>query len=112
LSPAEKVIPGETVIYTNIVTNTGKDPAEAIVVNNPVPDHTDYLAGTAFGEATITFSADFGANFAAEGEVTVTDDDGKPRLALPKEYTNIRWRLKNILPPGESEEVGFRVRLQ
>ena len=79
LIPAEKVLPGETVVYTNTVTNTGKEPAADIVINNPVPEHTTYMAGSAFGDAEIVFSADGGENFAPEGEVTIVGDDGKPR---------------------------------
>ena len=95
LIPADKVLPGETVVYTNTVTNTG-----------------NYLAGSAFGDAEIVFSADNGENFAAEGKVTVVGEDGKPRLASPGEYTNLRWIIKTELQPGASGEVGFRVRLQ
>lgn len=110
--PAEKVLPGETVIYTNTYTNTGKEPATDIVINNPVPKHTNYVAGSAFGEAEIYFSADNGATFAPPEEVTVIGEDGKPRLAKPGEYTNLRWNVLKELQPGESGEVGFRVRLQ
>lgn len=110
--PAEKVIPGETVIYTNTITNIGEVPAEDVTINNPVPEYTDYLAGSAFGEAVTVFSADEGENFAPEGEVKVIDENGKSRPALAKEYTNIRWTMNSAIQPGESVEVGFRVRLQ
>lgn len=112
LIPAEKVLPGEVVVYTNTITNAGEESAEAVTINNPVPEHTNYLAGSAFGDATILFSADNGRNFAPEGEVEAIGADGKPRLAQPNEYTHIRWRLLNELTAGESSEVGFRVRLQ
>lgn len=112
LIPADKVLPGETVVYTNTVTNTGKEPASDIVINNPVPAHTNYLAASAFGDAEIVFSADNGESFAPEGKVIVVGEDGKPRLASPGEFTNLRWIIKTELQPGASGEVGFRVRLQ
>ncbi len=112
LVPAEKVLPGETVVYTNTFTNTGKEPAEDLVMNNPIPEHTNYIVGSAFGEAEIVFSADKGKTFALEGKVTVIGEDGKPRPAKPEEYTNLRWNVSKQLQSGESGDVGFRVRLK
>lgn len=112
LVPAEKVVPGETVVYTNTYTNTGKEPAENLVINNPVPQNTSYVAGSAFGDAEIVFSADNGKTFAVEGKVTFIGEDGKPRPATSEEYTNLRWKISKQLKPGESGEIGFRVRLQ
>lgn len=110
--PADRVVPGETVVYTNTYFNTGDKPAGDLVINNPVPENTEYVAGSAFGNAEIVFSADNGASFAADGKVTVVDNAGQSRIASPGEYTNLRWIIKQELQPGESGEVGFRVRLQ
>lgn len=110
--PAERVLPGETVVYTNTYHNSGDKPAGDLVINNPVPENTEYIAGSAFGTAEVVYSADNGASFAAEGKVTVIDESGKSRPASPREYTNLRWIIQNELQPGESGEVGFRVRLQ
>ena len=61
LEPASKVVPGDIVIYTVSFSNTGSEPAENVVITNPVPRHMEYVDGTAFGPgADISFSIDGG----------------------------------------------------
>ena len=50
--PPRKVVPGTEVIYTITAKNTGNEPADNIVVTNPVPKHTEYVDGSAFGAGT------------------------------------------------------------
>ncbi|PLX95905.1 MAG: hypothetical protein C0621_03010 [Desulfuromonas sp.] len=111
--PASKVLPGETLIYTNTYHNVGDDLAQNIVVNNAVPAHTSYIAGSAFGDGCeILLSADGGKSYASEGELTVVGDDGTSRPALPEEITHLRWIVREYQKPGDGGDVGFRVRLQ
>lgn len=113
IEPAAKVVPGESVVYTNTYRNVGAVPAGDIVINNPIPEHTSYIGDSAFGDGTdILFSADGGNTFAPDGKVTIKDEDGKERPARLEEYTHIRWIVKNGLNPGASGEVGFWARLQ
>ena len=70
-TPMKKVVPGDTVVYTNHYANTGNKPAEDAVITNPVPEHMTYVGGSAFGEgATITFSIDKGKSFDAPENLT------------------------------------------
>lgn len=112
-----KALPGDEVIYTLTYTNKGAAPAEAVVVNNPVPEHTDYVGGSAWGEGMeVTFSVDGGQNFAAPGQlkVRVKDEAGNDveRIARPEEYTHLRWKGSKSVPPGGTGEVGFRARIE
>ncbi len=110
--PAAKVVPGDSVIYTNTYRNIGKEPATDIVINNPVPEHMNYVADSAFGQGSaILFSADGGKTFATPEKLTKKGSDGKERLVRPEEYTNLRWIVKE-LKPGGAGEVGFRALLQ
>lgn len=116
LLPATKVVPGDTVVYTITATNTGKEPAEAIVINNAISEHTLYLNGSAGSVAigkntTITFSIDRGLTFADAQQLTVVED-GVSRLASPEDYTNIRWQLNFALAPQKSTKVFFKVLLK
>ena len=62
--PATQVVPGKEVIYTIRAKNTGTQPAGSIVVTNPVPQHTEYVEGSAFGSGTeISFSVDGGKSY-------------------------------------------------
>jgi len=113
LGPVQKAVPGTEVIYTTTFENLIKKPVGNIVINNPVPNDSEYKAGSAFGkDCEIQFSADGGKTFGHAEELTVKDADGKSRPALAKEYTNIRWIYKKQLSPGKSGEVGFRAAIK
>jgi uncharacterized repeat protein (TIGR01451 family) len=104
--------PGEEVMYTTTVTNGGDKPAANVVVANPVPEHTAYIGGSAQGANTeITFSIDGGKVFATSDKLIVKKD-GVERLALPSEYTHIRWSYKVELAAGQSGEVGFKTQVK
>lgn len=116
LIPADKVLPGDTILYTITATNTGTAPANAIVINNAISEHNIYLGGSAGSVAigkntTITFSADGGKTFADAAQVTITEN-GEARLASPEEYTHIRWQLNFELAPEKSTKVFFKALLE
>lgn len=106
----DKVLPGGEVIFTSTFKNIGTTPASDIVINNPIPENTVLIGGSAFGEnAVITFSTDGGKTFAAADKLRVRDPDGKERPAALSEFTHIRWVYRGALPVGASSSVGFRV---
>ncbi|TAN82700.1 MAG: hypothetical protein EPN14_03845 [Gallionella sp.] len=108
-APVEKVVPGTEVIYTTTFENIIDKTVGNIAIDNPVPNDTEYKAGSAFGkDCEILFSADGGKKFGHAEELKVKGADGKERTALPREYTNIRWNYKGQLAAGKSGEVGFR----
>lgn len=113
LVPAEKVLPGEIVRFTNTYTNDGAEAAEAVVITNPVPAQMTYLDASAFGNGTVvTYSVDGGRTFGPLADLTVPGADGKPRPATAADVTQIRWTLQQPVPPQGSGEVGYRARLK
>jgi len=110
--PVTSASPGDEVIYTTTYANNSDEPAGNIAITNPVPEHTAYVGGSAFGAKTdITFSIDGGRTYAAAGKLIVRKD-GAERLALPSEYTHIRWTYHGELAAGKSGDVGFRVQVE
>lgn len=108
--PANRVIPGSVVLYTNTFENVSKKSVEGIATTNPIPANTEYQAGSAYGEDTeITFSVDGGKTYAAPEKLKVKTTDGYERLAKATDFTHIRWAYKNSLAAGAIGEVGFRV---
>jgi uncharacterized repeat protein (TIGR01451 family) len=106
---AAKVIPGDEVIYTIKYANVGDQPAENVVITNPIPQHTEYADASAHGEgADISYSIDGGVTYDLPRNLRVVDPDGSDRTALPSEYTHISWRLEDPLAPGKGGHVGFR----
>lgn len=107
--PVEKAVPGTEVIYTTTFDNLIDKAVGGIVINNPIPNDTEYKGGSAFGrDCDIVFSIDGGTTYGHAEELKVVEADGSKRTALPKEYTNIRWHFKGKLAAGKSGEVGFR----
>ncbi len=113
LVPADKVIPGDEVVYTITYINNGDEPAENLVVKNPIPEHMKYVAGSATGESgVITYSVDNGKSFDVPEKLMVKDAKGNMVAAGPADYTNIRWTLSKPVAPKTSGLVSFRARLE
>jgi uncharacterized repeat protein (TIGR01451 family) len=107
------VVPGTEVIYTITAKNTGAEAADNIVVTNPVPEHTVYIDGSAFGTGTnITFSVDGGKSFDQGKKLTVKDAKGKARPAKADDYTHVRWTFQFSLQPGQEAPVWYRTRVK
>lgn len=100
LVDAETVVPGERVVYTTTIRNLGDQPAENIVITNPIAAELTYEDGSAFGAGmAIEFSADGGATWAAADVLTVVEE-GVQRAATPADYTHVRWVMQNDLAAG------------
>jgi len=109
LVPADRVAPGDRVIYTLEVRNTGAAPIATPSVTYAIPEHTRYVADSAVGPgAEVSYSVDAGRSFAAAVDLTVRGPDGRPRPAVAGDYTHIRWQLKNSLKPNSVAFVRFR----
>jgi len=113
LIPAQKVLPGDDVRYTITFVNGGDKPVDAgtVVVTNPVPEHTHYIADSAFGSGTtITYSVDGGRTFHPAADLMVVRD-GVKVPATAEDYTTIRWKFAPALAPAAQSFVSFNVRL-
>ena len=107
LVAVESVIPGERVFYTITFTNVGDEPAENVVITNPIATELTYVEGSAFGPGMdVQFSVDGGATFAVAAELTVTED-GEARAAGPEDFTHIRWVMQGELNTGSQGTARF-----
>ena len=105
LAPADRVVPGDQVIYTLEIRNSGRAAVHDPIVTYAVPSHMMYLADSATGPgAEVRYSVDGGRSFDRPENLRVSDAEGRSRPAKPDEYTHIRWRLKNAL---KSKSVAF-----
>ena len=125
LTDAALVAAGDELRYTIAFTNTGLVPVDpgAIVITNPIPESTRYVWDTAGGiDARILYRAGATAEASADealeegaflplDELVVTEG-ALVRSAAAAEVRAIRWIYEAFLPPGESSEVWFHVRLQ
>ncbi|WGL18477.1 hypothetical protein PVT68_09300 [Microbulbifer bruguierae] len=112
LEQAERVQPGQEVVFIISYRNTGEKPAENLVVNNRVPNGMVYVAESAQGEdARIEVSVD-GKGFGALETLQVTEADGSMRAALASDVVALRWTLQGAVAPGASGSVRYRAVLK
>lgn len=110
--PADKVTPGETVIYSIKYKNDSSEAASDIVLVMPVPKEVAYVEGSVSGEDTsVAFSADGGKTYVARGRLTV-EEDGSSRPARGDEITHIRWTLSQPAPANGEGEVSYKAILR
>lgn len=109
LVPATQVVPGDRVIYTLEVRNTGATAVDAPSVRYPIPEHMRYVADSAIGPgAEVSYSVDGGGSFDRVENLKVKGPDGRLRPAIAADYTDIRWQLKNSLKANSVAFVRFR----
>ena len=112
LVPAATVLPGENVVYTTTFRNISEEPADNIVITNPIGASLVYVEGSAFGPgADVEFSVDGGQTFAARDALNVTRD-GVTRPAEAKDLTHIRWVMTQELAAGSQGVTRFSAMLK
>lgn len=100
LVPTESIVPGERVLVTITFTNVGSNPAENVVITNPIANELTYVDGSAFGPGmALQFSIDDGLTFASAADLMVKEDEGI-RAAQPADFTHIRWVMQGNLETG------------
>jgi uncharacterized repeat protein (TIGR01451 family) len=105
LIPANRVVPGDEVVYTLEIRNTGPTSVPEPTVTNPIPGHMMYVADSATGPgAEVSYSIDGGHSFDQPENLRMAGTDGHFHRAKPTDYTHIRWKLKN---PLKSNSVAF-----
>lgn len=93
--PAERLVAGEQAYYTIRVRNPGRAPVTDVQVTKRMPEGMRYIEGSATGPASdVQFSTDGGASF-------------RTRPAQ-RDYTHLRWTLRQPLPAGATALLRFR----
>lgn len=113
--PATESAPGEIVIYNIDYGNSGDEPANSVVIDDPIPEGTVYVLGSATQTGEVTFSIDGGKSYRMPSlltyDITTTDGKKESRTASPDQYTHIRWQIPTIAP-GQRSTVSFKVKFQ
>ncbi len=108
----DNITPGDKVGYRIMVENKGDKAADDIVLNNPVPENTIYVNGSARGaNSSIVFSVDQGKTFATPEKLFI-EKNGKKLPATAKDYSNVRWVLTSSLKVGEQSSVQYVVQVK
>lgn len=107
-----KIVPGDEVLFTTYYGHIGKEPADNVIITNPISEHMIYTDLSAEGKGTaIRFSVDGGKTYDLPEKLMVKDESGSERSANPSDYTHIRWIIEK-LKPGDRGSVSFRARVK
>ena len=110
---ADKVTPGEKVIYSLNYYNDQDAPANNIVLVMPIPGEIKYFDGSAEMDNTQTsYSVDAGQSYAARSDLLVKLDDGTTRKATAQDITHIRWQVISAVAPNTGGTLSFRGQLK
>ena len=109
LVPADRVVPGDQVVYTLEIRNTGARAVPAPSVPFEIPDHMRYVADSAAGPgAEVSYSVDGGHTYDRPENLRVAGPKGQMRPATAADYTHIRWQLKHSLKGNSVAFARFR----
>jgi uncharacterized repeat protein (TIGR01451 family) len=109
LVPADRVVPGDQVVYTLEIRNTGASAVLSPSVPFQIPDHMRYVADSAAGPgAEVSYSVDGGHTYDRPENLQVAGPKGQMRLATAADYTHIRWQLKHSLKGNSVAFARFR----
>ena len=108
--PVARVVPGDEVIYVIAYKNNGKQPADAVVITNPVPVPVEFRPGTAAVKGAVdVVSIDGGKNYGKLDKLTVANPDGTTRAATGADVTHVQWKLEASVKPAAGGSVSYRV---
>jgi len=110
---ADKVTPGDKVIYSLNYFNDQAEPANNIVLVMPIPSEVKYLDGSAdMDTAQTTYSVDAGKSFANRDDLRIKLEDGSSRSAQAQDITHIRWVVSSEVAPNSGGTLSFSGRLK
>lgn len=114
--PTLEIESGAKLYFTLQIQNEGDEAATNVVVDNPIPEATTYVDGSAGGASTrVMFSIDNGETYASADELTYEfttfSGETETRRARPEMYTDVRWVMESV-PPGSEGELYFQVTVE
>lgn len=105
------VVPGDKLRFTIRATNGGNKPAEALVINNPIPRAVAFTSTPDLQNFVV--SIDGGKSWGALEALTITDAVTQlQRPATPDDVTNVKWQVPQAVAPGQSFAVTFYGRVR
>lgn len=106
------VEPGDVIRYSLTSENAGEKPAENLVLTQPVPAQTEYVADSAKANgAALSYSIDGGETFSAQPMISVTLPDGtvEQQPAPAEMYSHVRWDYSETLQPMAAVKAVYEV---
>lgn len=104
------VVPGDRVVFTLNVTNTGADPAAGFRATNPIPGPVTFIEVTEdWAEVSVDGGATWGKLAAMTVKVKAADTGVETmRAASAEDVTHVRWVFTDAIAPGTKTVVSYR----
>jgi hypothetical protein len=104
LSTAEKVLPGDQLVFVLRYVNPNDMPSDRLIITNEMP------SAVVFQHASkgAVVSIDGGKNWGVLTSLTVAERDGRQRSARPEDVTHVRWQFAQPVPAGGVGRLTFR----
>ncbi len=102
LKSVDRVVPGDTIVYRNIVSNYEKQALKNLVLNNKVPKHTKYVRHSArcSTKCKVLLSTDGGKTFVPESKIG------------ERAVTNVRWILLSSINQNSKAYVSYATKIK
>lgn len=110
LMPAKKAVPGDRVVFVLAYRNTGAQPLDRLVFDNPLPAGIAYRA-PAQGSAAPELSVD-GKTYGPLSTLRVAAAGAPARPARADDVTHVRWRLNGPLAANGQGQFAFQAVLK
>lgn len=103
--PTTEAAAGDHLVFQLDYVNVRPTTANMIVITNPIPASLIYAGTDTPGELV---SVDGGQTYGQLARLTVTEDTGVTRHALPEDVTHVRWSIHREMPTGTGGQLSFR----
>lgn len=117
-SGAAQTIPGADLTYSIAFTNSGTASASSLIITDPIPNNTDFKAGSVtnnLGSTGLTVVVAYSNNGGSTYAYTPVSGGGGAPAGYDRNVTNIRWTFSGNLSqtsPNNTGTVSFTARIR
>lgn len=104
------VVPGDRVVFTLSVTNSGAESASGFRATNPIPGPVTFIAVTEdWADVSVDGGKSWGKLAAMTVKVNAADTGVETmRAATAEDVTHVRWVFADAIAPGAKTAVSYR----
>lgn len=104
------VVPGDQVVFTLEVVNTGSEPASGFRATNPMPGPVQFVSvAEDWAEVSVDGGTNWGKLAALKVKATPAPDAAEvERSADAADVTHVRWVFADTIAPGAKRTISYR----
>jgi uncharacterized repeat protein (TIGR01451 family) len=104
------IVPGDRVLFTLSVSNSGSEPASGFRAVNPIPGAVTFIAvAEDWAEVSVDNGISWGKLSAMSVKAKAADTGVETaRAAVAEDVTHVRWVFADVIAPGAKNSVSYR----